>query len=363
LSQLTRARLSAREYTDRHLRVTTGRNPDGVAERSFGSTWLAGGTVTTIDEEIAEHAEIAKSPANAPLPRLSLHSLRPLRSLVLPSMTGAGGTITGAMPIALTRAVPPSIDRCELTHLAREPIDHARASAEHAACEAALGRAGCRVERLPPLPDHPDSVFVEDTAIVFDEIAVIARPGAESRRGEVESTARALAAWRRLARIEAPATLDGGDVLVTPRAVYVGISGRTNPDGARQLAAMLEPFGIGVAAMPVSGCLHLKSAVTWLGAPRAGGRDALIVNPAWVDIAPFDGVEMIAIDPEEPWAANVLAVNGRIICAETHPRTRRRLEARGYSTVGVPAAELAKAEGGVTCCSIIFSAAASAACW
>jgi dimethylargininase len=260
------------------------------------------------------------------------------------------------MLVALTRAVPASIDRCELTHLEREPIDYARAVAEHAAYEAALQAAGCRVERLPELPGHPDSVFVEDTAVVVDEVAVVARPGAASRRGESETAAAALAKYRPVACIQPPATLDGGDVLVVRRRVYVGISGRTNADGARQLAAILAPHGIEVVPVPVTGCLHLKSAVCALPAPRAGGRDALILNPAWIDPAHFAGFDLIDVDPAEPWAANVLAVGDRVLCAEAHPRTRRRLDALRMATIAVPAAELAKAEGGLTCGSIIFPA-------
>ena len=163
---------------------------------------------------------------------------------------------------AYSRAVPPSIDRCELTHLHRTPIDYTNAAAQHHVYEAALRRAGCEVRRLPDAPEFPDSVFVEDTAVVFDEIAVIARPGAESRRGEVDAMAAALAPHRPLAFIEAPGTLDGGDVLVTPGRVFVGISGRTNSEGARQLAAHVAPFGFAVIPVPVGGCLHLKSAVT-----------------------------------------------------------------------------------------------------
>jgi dimethylargininase len=256
--------------------------------------------------------------------------------------------------LALTRAVPPSIDRCELTHLSREPIDHARAVREHATYEDALRRAGCRVERLPPLPDHPDSVFVEDTAIVFDRVAVIARPGAPSRRGEVESTARALGAHRPLAWIRPPATLDGGDIIVTPGLVFAGVSGRTNADGARQLATILAPSGTRVVAIPVQGCLHLKSAAVWL--PLPAGGSAILLNPRWVDPAHFAGFDLIEVDPAEPEAANVLAVNGRVVCADAHAGTRRRLEAFGAATLAVPAAELAKAEGGLTCCSIVFAA-------
>lgn len=253
--------------------------------------------------------------------------------------------------LALTRAVPPSIPRCELSHRQREPIDHAQAVREHAAYEDCLRGLGCRVERLPELPDHPDSVFVEDAAVVFDGVAVIARPGAASRRGEVESVAQALAQYSPLARIQAPATLDGGDVLVTPGLVFVGISGRTNADGARQLAAILAPHRFEVIPIPVSGCLHLKSAAVWVPGPS---RPHILLNPSWVDSATFHDFDVIEVDPDEPEAANVLAVAGRVICAEAHPQTRRRLDAHGLATISVPAAELAKAEGGLTCCSLLI---------
>jgi len=257
--------------------------------------------------------------------------------------------------VALTRAVPPSIDRCELTYLEREPIEYARATREHAAYEDALRALGCRVERLPDLPDHPDSVFVEDTAVVFDEVAVIARPGAASRRGEVESTARALARYRPVAYIQPPATVDGGDVLVTPGVVFVGITGRTNADGARQLATILAPHRIQVVPVAVAGCLHLKSAVTLLRASRFGGQATLLINPQWIDPADFAAFDLIEIDPSEPEAANVLRLGDRVLCAEAHTQTRRRLEAHGIPTLSVAAAELAKAEGGVTCGSIVFA--------
>ena len=256
--------------------------------------------------------------------------------------------------LALTRAVPPSIDRCELTHLDRTPIDYARAVAQHDAYEQALRRAGCRVQRLPDAPDFPDSVFVEDTAVVFDRVAVLARPGAESRRGEVEAMAAALRAHRELRCIEAPGTLDGGDVLVTPGRVFVGISGRTNADGARQLAAHIAPFGFEVVEVAVEGCLHLKSAVTQV-ASAFRRKIQLLINPLWIDVGPFAAYDLIDVDPSEPAAANVLAVNGYVICAEEHPRTRARLEARGLSLLSVPAGELAKAEGGVTCCSVLVA--------
>jgi dimethylargininase len=255
--------------------------------------------------------------------------------------------------IALTRSVPPSIGRCELTHLRREPIDQARAVLEHAAYEDALRRAGCHVERLTDLPDDPDSVFVEDAAVVFDGVAVVARPGAASRRGEVESVALALEGRRRVVRIQPPGTLDGGDVIVTPRRVFVGVSGRTNAEGARQLATILTPLAIAVVPVPVTACLHLKSAAVWL--PGSARRSHILLNPQWVAPAHFQDFDLIETDPSEPAAANALAVNGLVLCAEAHPHTRRRLEALGLRVLAIPAGELAKAEGGVTCCSIVFA--------
>ena len=259
------------------------------------------------------------------------------------------------MLLALTRAVPPSIQNCELTHLTREPIDYARAVAEHEEYEAALRELGCRVERLPDAPELPDSVFVEDAAVVFDRIAVIARPGAASRRPEVDAVAAALAPHRPLAFIVAPGTLDGGDVLVTPGKVFVGISGRTNDDGVRQMAAIIAPHGYETITVPVTGCLHLKSAVTVCFLPPLGGRTALLINSAWVDPAFFDGFDLIEVDPVEPAAANVLRIGDTVVCAEEHARTRRRLDARGFVTRAVPAGQLAKAEGGLTCCSLVLA--------
>ncbi len=287
--------------------------------------------------------------------------------------------------IAVTRAVPLSINRCELTHLSRAPIDYARAVREHAAYEAALAGLGCRVERLPEAPDLPDSVFVEDAAVVFDELAVMARPGAGSRRPEVAAMAAALGPHRPLAFVEAPGTLDGGDVLVTPGKVFVGISGRTNEDGRRQLAAFVAPYGFEVIAVPVSGCLHLKSAVTVArlrqgsgaaghrlrqgsgaaghlsrqGSGRAGRETTLVINPGWAEVRHFEEFDLIEVDPSEPAAANVLRIGEHVICAEEHPKTRRRLDAHGLVTHSVPAGELAKAEGGVTCCSVMVSITAT----
>jgi dimethylargininase len=136
--------------------------------------------------------------------------------------------------------------------------------------------------------------------------------------------------------------------------VFVGISGRTNEDGVRQLAAILGPRGFAVVPIPVTGCLHLKSAVTVAWLPPSGGRGVLVINPDWIDTTYFDGFDLIEVDPSEPAAANVLLIGDTVICAAEHQKTRRRLERRDLVTYSVPAGELAKAEGGVTCCSVLL---------
>jgi dimethylargininase len=252
------------------------------------------------------------------------------------------------MRIALTRAVPHSLDRCELTHLSRSPIDVALAASQHAAYEDALRAAGCAVVRIPPEPDRPDSVFVEDTAVVLAEVAVITRPGAPSRRGETASTAAALRAYRRLVAIEEPGTLDGGDVLVAGKTVFVGVGARSNADGVRQLARHLAPFGYDVRGAEVAGCLHLKSAATLVSA------SSVLVNPSFVDPRVFAPLEAVAVAPEEPAAANALLVGGVVIYSPAYPRTLGILDRLGARVVPVDLGELAKAEGALTCCSLVF---------
>ncbi len=253
------------------------------------------------------------------------------------------------MLTAITRKVSPALARCELTHLARAPIDVGRAAAQHGAYERALADLGCRVLSLPAEPDLPDSVFVEDVAVVVDELAVITRPGAPSRRSETASVARALAAHRPLAEIAAPGTLDGGDVLRLDRRVLVGRSGRSDTDGITQLAALLHPHGYTVEGVPVGGCLHFKSAVTQVT------PDTVLVNPAWVDPAAFSGWRVIEVDPSEPYAANALLIGDTAIYPAAFPRTAARLERTGVHLMRLDVSELAKAEGAVTCCSVILA--------
>jgi dimethylargininase len=253
-----------------------------------------------------------------------------------------------ALLTALTREITPAIVCCELTHQTRVPIDLERARRQHAEYERTLSSLGYTVRRLAAEPDMADAVFIEDTAVVFDELAMIMRPGAPSRRRETAAVATALAPHRDLAEISAPGIADGGDVLVAGRRVFVGISTRTNRDGAAQMRRSLEPFGYTVEELGVSGCLHLKSAVTALA------DDVLLVNREWIDVSPFGGFETIDVDREEPHAANALRVGSSIVFPEEFPRTRDLLVSRGYDVRSVPAGELAKAEGAVTCCSLLW---------
>lgn len=252
--------------------------------------------------------------------------------------------------LALTRAISPRLAECELTHLDRTPISVARAEAQHREYEATLRALGCEVRRVDPAPDQADSVFIEDTAVVFDEIAVITRPGAESRRAETVAVARALASLRPLAHIVAPGTLDGGDVLVVGTRVFVGRTGRTNADGITQLRAALAPHGYSVDAVEVTGCLHLKTAVT------AIDDRTVLVNPSWVDARAFAPAVVIEVDPAEPMGANVLPIGDTLLYGVGYPRTLARIRAYGAEVTTVDASELAKAEGAVTCCSLVMRA-------
>lgn len=252
------------------------------------------------------------------------------------------------MKIAITREVSRSVVNCELTHLARTPINVERARAQHEQYRSALRGLGVEVISLPEEPDLPDSVFVEDPAIVLDEVAVLTLPGAESRRAEVESIARALEPYRRLLRITAPGTLDGGDVLVLGKVIYAGLTLRTNAAAIEQLRVLLNPFGYVVIGVPVTDCLHLKSGITQVA------EKTLLINPAWVDKKYFAGFNFIKVDSSEPYAANALMIGDALVYPSAFRQTAKRLEGLARSIVQVDADELAKAEGAVTCCSLVF---------
>ena len=252
---------------------------------------------------------------------------------------------------ALCRQVSPAIADCELSFIDREPIDLALATHQHAAYVAALRGLGVVVHELPAEPELPDSVFVEDTVLLFDELAVLTRPGAVSRRAEVAAITPAVQAIRsQVGGIEAPGTLDGGDVLRIGHRVFVGQSARSNSAAIAQLADLLLPFGYAVQAVPMHDCLHLKSAVTALD------DHSVLVNPDWLDTSAFAGYRQIRIANSEPHAANVLRAGADILMPACFPQTRAIVQAAGFAAHGVDVSELQKAEGAVTCCSVLYSA-------
>ena len=253
------------------------------------------------------------------------------------------------MLIAIAREVSPAINQCELTHLQRQPIDYERACLQHGQYIQALRWLGTQVHLLPADPSLPDSVFVEDAALVLDECAVITRPGADSRKPEVDAIAKALAAYRKLFYIKTPARVDGGDILQLGKQIYVGLSTRSDTVAIEQMQDSLQSYGYEIHAVRVTDCLHLKSAVTQVT------PDTLLINTNWVDKDNFDGVKFIEIDPSESYAANAVLIGETIIYPRAFPETRKRLETAGIHIVPVEADELAKAEGALTCCSLIFN--------
>ena len=259
-----------------------------------------------------------------------------------------GPSTGGAAGIALMRGVPPTLDRCELTFRGWEPFDLDRAIAQHASYADLLRSLGLEVVELPTDPAFPDCCFVEDVAVVLDEVALLGMPTPPSRRGEIAAVEEALARFRALERTPLPATLEGGDVLRVGRRVFAGLSARSNPEGIEQLRVLLSPHGYTVEALPISGCLHLKSAVTQVG------PETVLLNPQWVDKGAFERYQLIEVDPAEPHAANALLVGGGVIYPTAFPLTAARLERAGVRLEPVNVSELTKAEGAVTCCSLIL---------
>jgi dimethylargininase len=254
------------------------------------------------------------------------------------------------MLTALTRAVSRSLASCELTWLAREPIDIDLAIEQHSRYEQALRDVGVHVLSLPEQPELPDAVFVEDPLIVVDEAAILTSMGAESRRAESGSLAAAIAPFREVRSLKPPATLEGGDVMRIGRDVFVGISSRTNAAGILQLAGELEPFGYQIHAVEVRGCLHLKSACCSLGDGK------ILANRAWFDADALCGYCILDVAPEEPGAANVLRIGDTVLMPAAFPRTREIVEREGLEVRTVDISELMKAEAAITCSSVIFEA-------
>ncbi len=253
------------------------------------------------------------------------------------------------MLTAVTRKVNDGLGNCELTFVQRARIDVDEAIRQHAQYEAILSSLGCDIVSVPSGPGLADSVFIEDCAIVLDEVAVLCRPGAASRRAEVDGVADVLQEYRTLASIRSPGTLDGGDLLRVGNVIYAGRSTRSNRDGIDQLRSIVADYGYSVIMVETTKCLHLKSAVSEV-APNS-----LLINPNWIDGSVFDDYELIEVDKAEQHAANALRIGQHVIYPSSFPRTMDKLLRHSINVMPVDVSELQKAEGGVTCCSLILT--------
>ncbi|MBC8144790.1 MAG: dimethylargininase [bacterium] len=253
--------------------------------------------------------------------------------------------------IAITRMVSDALALCELTFIDRQPINVQRARREHRDYIAILESLGVEVVQLPELPGMPDSVFVEDPAVVIDEVAIITPMGSDARRNEAASIAEALEKYRSLVYLDPPATLEGGDVMMIGRTLYVGRSSRTNAEGARQLARIVDRYGYRVVPVTMHGCLHLKTGCTYIG------DKTIVINNNWIDTSAFGEYELIEVHIDEPFGANTLTINEHVIVPSEMESTSKLITARGFDVVTVELSELAKAEAGATCLSIVFDVA------
>jgi len=255
------------------------------------------------------------------------------------------------MLTAFTRAVSPRISECELTFIDRQPINFERAVQQHQPYEEMLRSLGVGVLQLPADDQCPDSCFLEDTALVLDEIAVLTRPGSDARRAEVAGVAPAIRKHREIVQIEAPATLEGGDVLRIGRDLFVGVTTRTTSEGIEALRKHVEPFGYRVLPVVVPGALHLKSVCTALD------EGTILADATRVDLLPLSKYEVIQVPAEEWMAANILLVNGRVCLHSGFRKTIGLLQQRGIEVRTVDISEFLKAEAGLTCMSLIFEIA------
>lgn len=245
------------------------------------------------------------------------------------------------------RDVSPRLAAAELTHLDRVPVDVGRARAQHRAYRRTLTDLGLEVLEAPPAPEHPDGVFVEDALVVVDDLGILTRPGASSRRREVASIAPLLAdLGLRPAAIEAPGTLDGGDVLQVGPTLFVGRSSRTDDDGIRQLQELVALLGRQVVPVDVTGALHLKTAATALP------DGTILAVPSWLDTGPFADREVVEV-PEQS-GADVMQVGEFVVLAASAPRTAELIDRRGWDVVTVAISEFERVEAGPTCLSVLL---------
>jgi dimethylargininase len=256
-----------------------------------------------------------------------------------------------SMLTAITRAVSSRINECELTFIERQAIDVDRAVRQHRNYQQLLRSLGLNVVELPKDDRCPDCCFIEDTALVLDELAIATRPGSEARRAEVAGVLPTIAKYRKIVHVEAPATLEAGDVLRIGRDLFIGITSRTNREGIDFVRQHATPHGYKVHGVEVPGALHLKSVCT------AVNERTILADSSRVDLEPFAGYEVIEVPPEEWMAANVLLVNGTVCMHDGFQKTRALVQERNINVRTVDISEFLKAEAGLTCMSIIFDSA------
>ena len=257
------------------------------------------------------------------------------------------GNMSEAFKYAITRTPAETFARGITTANLGKP-SYERVLIQHRAYVAALRSIGLNIIGLEPLPDYPDAHFVEDTAVVTPAVAIITYPGAPSRRGEEKSVAKALLQHRQLEYIQAPATVDGGDVLMIGKHFFIGISERTNPQGAEQLGRVLEKYGNTWATIQVGAGLHLKSGVNYVGG------NTILVTQDFANHRAFNGFNKIIVDPKEAYSANTLWINDHLLMPRGFPGTKTQLRSLGLSIIELDVSEMQKMDGGLTCLSIRF---------
>lgn len=249
---------------------------------------------------------------------------------------------------AIVKTVSHALSACELTHISRNTIDITLARKQQDLYIQTLKNNSINLHTLSPDHDLPDSVFVEDAAIVLDELAIITRPGTELRRKETEAIAGKLKEFRQLEFIKVPATLDGGDVLKIGKDIYIGLSTRTNRDGIEQLSKIVEPFGYKVTEVPIYKCLHLKTGVTYIG------KNTILINNNWINVDLFRKYNHLVVPENDTFGANSLLINDVVYMSERCKPTIQLLNNHGFKTKTLNISEFEKAEAGLTCLSIIF---------
>lgn len=253
--------------------------------------------------------------------------------------------------IAITRGVSRRIDACQLTHRSREEVNYEKACFQLEQYCALLDTWGVHLLPVVASDSHPDCCFVQDTAVVLDEVCVIASMGADTRRGEVAEVEKLVAPFRKIRHILSPATLDGGDVVQFGKRLFVGLSTRTNARGIAALAAIVERFGYTVIPVVVNGGLHLTTGCGIVN------DETVLLNPRWLDAFAFSGLRQLYVPEDEPWAANTIRVDNNVCLEKGAPRTVDLVQPYAGNIATLDISEFRKAEGSLSCLSLIFKEA------